>query len=101
MNKEFLKMQKLAGLITENQIQEIDQPIEENLELIVRYYLAKQLEEILSVNDSVESISSELINIINKYKNVKSVDELYAMLDDFGYDEMSADINDIKNWELG
>jgi hypothetical protein len=104
MNKETLRMQMLAGLITESQYKEVNEEkydlekfTEENLELIKRYYLSKQMEDILSVNPSVDDVVENLTQVINIVKNVKDVGELYDMLENFGYDEIYS-VGDIIKW---
>ena len=70
---------------------------EENLELIKRYYLAKQLEDILSVNPDVDGVIQNLHRVINIVKNITDVGELYDMLENFGYDEIYS-VDDIIKW---
>jgi len=92
---EIKRMQQLAGVpLNENE----DLGVPENLELIKRYYLSKQIEDILSVNSNINDVENNLIDVINVAKNVNNEEELDLMLEDFGYDEIE-DISDILKWD--
>lgn len=71
---------------------------ENEIELIKRYYLSKQIEDILSVNPNVSGVVKNLIKVTEIVNNVTNMDELYSMLENFGYDEL-CDLDSIRNWD--
>jgi hypothetical protein len=72
--------------------------IENEIELIKRYYLSKQIEDILSVNPNVSGVVKNLVKVTEIVNNVTNIDELYSMLENFGYDEL-CDLDSIQNWD--
>lgn len=66
----------------------LNEIITNNLELFKRYYLSKQLQDILSCNHDVKSIEKNLKNCINIVKEVDDIDSFYEMLENFGFDEV-------------
>jgi hypothetical protein len=70
----------------------------EMIELIKRYYLSKQIEDILSVNPNVSSVVDNLAKVTEIVNNVTNMDELYDMLENFGYDEV-CDLDIIQKWD--
>ena len=72
--------------------------IENEIELIKRYYLSKQIEDILSVNPNVSGVVKNLVEVTEIVNNVTNIDELYSMLENFGYDEL-CDLDSIQNWD--
>lgn len=93
---EIKRMQQLAGVLLNENEDLVGIP--ENLELIKRYYLSKQIEDILSVNSNINDVEKSLIDVINIAKNVNNEEDLYSMLEDFGYDEIE-NISDILKWD--
>jgi beta-xylosidase len=69
----------------------------EMFELIKRYYLSKQIEDILSVNPNVSGVIKSLVKVTEIVNNVTNMDELYDMLENFGYDEL-CDLDIIQKW---
>ena len=72
--------------------------IENNIELIKRYYLSLQIQDILSVNPNINDVVHDLIKVIEIPNNVTNVDELYSMLENFGFDEL-CDLDEIEQWD--
>jgi beta-xylosidase len=72
--------------------------IENEIELIKRYYLSKQIEDILSVNPNVSDVVKNLVKVTEIVNNVTNIDELYNMLENFGYDEL-CNLDIIQNWD--
>jgi hypothetical protein len=70
----------------------------EMFELIKRYYLSKQIEDILSVNPNVSGVIKSLVKVTEIVNNVTNMDELYDMLENFGYDEL-CDLDIIQKWD--
>jgi hypothetical protein len=70
----------------------------EMIELIKRYYLSKQIEDILSVNPNVSGVVKNIIKVTEIVNNVTNMDELYDMLENFGYDEV-CDLDIIQKWD--
>ena len=70
----------------------------EMIELIKRYYLSKQIEDILSVNPNVSGVIDNLAKVTEIVNNVTNMDELYDMLENFGYDEI-CDLDIIQKWD--
>lgn len=70
----------------------------EMIELIKRYYLSKQIEDILSVNPNVSGVVKNLVEVTEIVNNVTNMDELYDMLENFGYDEI-CDLDIIQKWD--
>jgi hypothetical protein len=70
----------------------------EMIELIKRYYLSKQIEDILSVNPNVSGVIKNVIKVTEIVNNVTNMDELYDMLENFGYDEV-CDLDIIQKWD--
>ena len=70
----------------------------EMIELIKRYYLSKQIEDILSVNPNVSGVVDNLAKVTEIVNNVTNMDELYGMLENFGYDEV-CDLDIIQKWD--
>jgi beta-xylosidase len=70
----------------------------EMFELIKRYYLSKQIEDILSVNPNVSGVIKSLVRVTEIVNNVTNMDELYDMLENFGYDEL-CDLDIIQKWD--
>ena len=66
--------------------------IEDNLELLKRYYLSQQIEDMLSCNEMVTKDRLESINCCSEIVfNVNDVDSFIEMLEMFGYDELEED----------
>jgi hypothetical protein len=77
MNNEFLKMQKLAGLITENQAKEASTPIKEVDDIFNDQY---------SVSDEAYERMDSLVNI-NDYNNfIQSATNIMNELTDEGFE---------------
>ena len=70
----------------------------EMIELIKRYYLSKQIEDILSVNPNVSGVVKNVIKVTEIVNNITNMDELYNMLENFGYDEV-CDLDIIQKWD--
>jgi hypothetical protein len=77
MNKEFLKMQKIAGLITENQAKEASTSIKEADDIFNNQY---------SVSDEAYERMEGLVNT-NDYNNfIQSATNIMSTLTDEGFE---------------
>lgn len=73
--------------------------ISNNIELLKRYYLYLQLQDIISCHSSVVEFKyiESVYNVINKITNVE---EFYDMLEEFGFDEIQDNtFSDALKWD--
>ena len=108
MNKEFLKMQKIAGLITENQFKQLNE--NENKTALELFQMFKDedllndrreydVEDLMSAYpDLSEEEAEKLFQMLNKYSDFRG--NLPDDEDDYNYDEFGHYDNPQQGWNI-